>query len=77
MIVRIVCHVEFSQAQPQGDCLANNITRLFDRHLSLRLTLLAAEFSYTISQGSITLLEFPVIKGRKSLVFARENSLHF
>ena len=33
--------------------------------------------SYTISRGSISLREFPLVKARKSLVFACENSLHF
>ena len=60
--------------------MENNITRLVDRHLSLRATQLAAVFirtSYTISQGSVTLPKFPVVKERKSLVLACENSLHF
>ena len=69
-----------SQARPRGDCLANNITRLFGRRLSLRATRVAAVFirtSYTISRGSITLGEFPFVKTRKSVVFGCENSLHF
>ena len=58
----------------------NDITRLFGRLLSRRAARLAAVFirtSYTISRGSITLREFPLVKARKSLVFACENSLHF
>ena len=73
MIVSIVCHLEFSQAQPRGDFLANNITRLFGRRLSLRPTRLAAVFIRT----SYTILNFLAVKARKSLVFACENSLHF
>ena len=67
-------------AQPRGNSLENNITRLFGMRLSLRAIGLAAVFirtSYTISQGSITLREFPLVKARKSLVFACVNSLHF
>ena len=79
MIFSIVCHLELSEAQPRGDFLANSITILFGRRLSLRTTRLAAVFirtGYTISRGSITLLEFSRRK-EKSLVFACENSLHF
>ena len=59
--------------------MENNITRLFGRRLSLCATQLAAVFvrtSYTISQGGITLPEFPVVHEIKTLVFACENSLH-
>ena len=59
--------------------MENNITRLFGRRLSLRATQLAVVFfrtSYTISQGGITLPEFPVVKEIKSLIFACENSFH-
>ena len=45
--------------------------------LSLRAMRLAAALTRTISRGSITWREFPVIKGRKSLGFPSENSLHF
>ena len=68
MIFSIVCHLEFSQAQLRGDFLANYITRLFGRRLSLRTTRLAAVFirtGYTISRGSITLLEFSRRKGER------------
>ena len=47
---------------------------------SLRGMWLAAAFtktSYTISRGSITWRELPVILARKLLVFFRENSVHF
>ena len=68
------------QAQQRGNSLENNITRLFGGHLSLHATRLATAFirtSYTISRGSMTLREFLLVKARKSLVFACENSLHF
>ena len=50
--------------------MENNITGLFGRRLSLRATRLATAFirtSYTISRGSITLHEFPLVKARKPL----------
>ena len=75
MIVEIICHVEALMLNHEAI-----VTRLFGRRLSLWATQLAAVFiktGYTISQGSISLLEFPIAKMRKSLVFAYENSLHF
>ena len=78
--VGILSHVEFLKLNKEARVWKIIITRLFGRHLSLRATRLATAFirtSYTISRGSITLREFPLVKARKSLVFACENSLHF
>ena len=78
MIVGIVCDVEVLKRNHQA--IVWQIIPDYLVGLSLRATRLAGVFirtSYTISRGSITLFEFPVVKARKSLVFACENSLHF
>ena len=78
MIVGIVCDVEVLKLN-HGE-IAWQIIPDYLVGLSLRATRLAVVFirtSYTISRGSITLLELPVVKARKSLVFACENSLQF
>ena len=79
-VIRLICHCKNSQTWPRGERLIINISRKFGKRLSLRAMRLAAAFtgtSYTILRGSITLREFPVKKARKSLVFSRENRLHF
>ena len=59
-VIRLIHH---SKNYPRGKLLANNTSRQFGRHLSLRAMRLAAALagtSSTISQGSINLREFPV-----------------
>ena len=78
MILETVCDVE--DLKLNHEAIVWQIIPDYLVGLSLRATRLAVVFirtSYTISRGSITLLEFPVVKARKSLVFASENSLHF
>ena len=66
----------FVSKEPQCERLENNFARLFVRHLSLHAMRLAAVFVGTTLRGSITLREFPVVKGRKPVVFPCENSWH-
>ena len=80
MIVGIVCFVEILKLTHKAIVWKIILPDLFGARLSLHATQLAVVFirtSYTISQGGTTLPEFPVVKERKSLVFACENSLHF
>ena len=78
MIVGIVCDVKVLKLNHEA--IVWQIIPDYLVGLSLRATRLAVVFittSYTISRGSITLVEFTVVKAKKSLVFACENSLQF
>ena len=68
-IVELICHVKSSVSQTEPLNYEASVWQiiLFGRCLLLCAMQLAAVFirtSYTISRGSITLHEFPVIKAR-------------
>ena len=62
--------LKFSDAQPGGDCYQI----IWQASVTMSDPI---GCGYTILRDSITLLEFLVVKVRKSLIFACENSLHF
>ena len=60
-----------------GDCLANNITRYTWQASITTRDPIGCGINPAFSQGIITLREFSVLKVRKPLVFACENSFLF
>ena len=83
MTVRIVCHVEFLKFNQEAIVwkiiLPDYLAGVCHYARPDWLLLLSGQVipSREVSRGSITLREFPLVKARKSLVFACENSSHF